>query len=145
MRLLLKTKVNGHYQSVMARFDRQLFEALAPPVGQIEIVEFTGSQTGDRVHLRFLSPVKTDWISDIVAHGDDGQEAYFVDEGVKLPFPLAEWRHRHVVRRLSEDESCIIDDITYKGVNAFFTLLLYPALFLGFFPRKRIYRKYFGS
>jgi len=36
----------------MAAFDRQLFEALKPPVGEMEIKEFTGSQKGDKVHIQ---------------------------------------------------------------------------------------------
>lgn len=144
MNLQLSTTVRGNYKAVMARFDRDLFEALKPKQGEMEIVEFTGSKKGDRVHLRFLSPVKADWVSLITEDGADDQQAYFVDEGETLPFPLKYWRHRHIVEKITADTSRIIDDITFKGPNALMTLLLYPAIFLGFYPRKRIYRSYFG-
>lgn len=145
MNLKIKTNVKGNYKSVMDRFDRDLFEALAPKQGEVEIVEFTGSKKGDRVHLRFLSPIKAEWVSLITADGVDENRAYFVDEGETLPFPLKYWRHQHIVEKVTEDTSCIIDDISFKGPNALVTLFLYPGIFLGFYPRKRIYRSYFGK
>ncbi len=145
MNIQLEARVKGNYRDIMAQFDRKLFEALAPKQGKMEIVEFTGSEEGDRVHIRFLSPIKADWISLITEDAVSDTEAYFVDEGVQLPFPLSFWRHKHIVRKITEDTSCIIDDITFRGPNALLTLLLYPAIYLGFYPRKRIYRKYFGE
>ncbi|MCB0581688.1 MAG: cyclase [Phaeodactylibacter sp.] len=145
MNIRLETKVKGNYKEVMARFDRKLFEALAPRQGEMEIVEFTGSKKGDRVHIRFLKPLKADWVSVITGDEVNEQEAYFIDEGVQLPFPLSFWRHRHIVRKMTEDTSCIVDDITFRGPNPVVTWLLYPVIFLGFYPRKRIYRNYFGA
>ena len=145
MNIQIKTIVRGNYRDVLARFDRDLFEALAPPFPPMEIVEFTGSRKGDKVHIRFTGPVKVEWVSRITEEEANDAEAWFTDEGVQLPFPLSYWRHRHVVRKVTEDTSCIIDDITYRGRNALFSLLLYPALYLGFYPRKQIYRAYFGK
>lgn len=145
MNIQLKTKVDGNYKDVMAKFDRHLFEALKPKNAKMEIVEFTGSKKGDRVHLQFLSPIKTEWISEITEDGENEKISYFIDEGVKLPFPLSFWRHRHVVEKISEDESYIIDDMTYRGINSLFTILLYPALYIAFYPRKKIYKSYFKS
>ena len=145
MKLLLKSKVKGHYKKVMQAFDRNLFEALKPPIGRMEILEFTGSEKGDRVHVQFLSPVKTEWISDIIEHGSNDKRAWFVDRGIKLPWPLETWEHRHIVERVDEDHSMIIDDITFTGSNLFLSLLLYPAIFLGFYPRKKIYQQYFKN
>lgn len=144
MRIQISTEVNGHYQAIMERFDRDLFEALAPPAGLMEIVEFTGSKAGDRVHIRFLQPVRMDWVSEITEDGSNEEEAYFIDEGVQLPFPLAYWRHKHIVRKLTEDTSLIIDDISFRGRNRIWTTLLYPAIYAGFAPRKGIYRQYFN-
>jgi len=81
MNLTLKTQVKGNYRKVMERFDLQLFEALKPPVGKMEIVEFTGSKKGDRVHLRFVSPIKAEWISDIIKDDINEERAIFVDVG----------------------------------------------------------------
>jgi ligand-binding SRPBCC domain-containing protein len=143
MKLVLKTKVQGYYLDVMEAFDRQLFEALAPPIGKLEIVEFTGSKTGDVVHLRFLSPIKAEWISDITDHGQDKKSTFFIDEGRVLPPGLKYWKHRHIVEKIDDKSSMIVDDITYEGINSVLTYLMYPALFFSFYPRKMIYRKYF--
>jgi len=143
MNIQLKTKVEGNYKKIMKRFDRQLFEALKPKNANMEIVEFTGSKKGDLVHLKFLSPIKTEWISEIIEDGEDEEVSYFIDKGVKLPFPLSYWQHKHIVQKITEDSSYIIDDMTFKGSNFLFTLVLYPALYIAFYPRKKIYKSYF--
>jgi ligand-binding SRPBCC domain-containing protein len=145
MNIQLKTKVDGNYQDIMRLFDRNLFEALKPKNAKMEIVTFTGSKKGDKVHLRFLSPIKAEWISEITEDGENEKEAYFIDEGVKLPFPLSSWKHKHVVRKITENSSYIIDDMTFEGINSFFTLFLYPALYIAFYPRKSIYKSYFKA
>ena len=107
MNIKFETKVKGNYKSIMDRFDRNLFEALIPKQGDMEIIEFTGSKKGDRVHLRFKSPIKADWVSDITEDGINEQEAYFIDEGVKLPFPLSYWKHQHIVKKIDEHYSLL--------------------------------------
>lgn len=143
MNVILKAKVAGNYKDVMEAFDRDLFEALKPSVGKMEIMEFTGSKKGDRVHMKFIRPIKAQWISDIVEDEVTDTRAWFVDVGVKLPWPLATWKHRHIVEKIDNNNSMIIDDMTFTGTNFIFTLLLYPAIFIGFYPRKKIYQKYF--
>ncbi len=145
MNVILKSPVKGNYKTVMAAFDRNLFEALKPPQGEMEIVEFTGSKKGDKVHMQFISPVKAEWISDIVEDGISEKQAWFKDVGVKLPWPLATWTHRHIVEKVDENNSVIIDDMTFTGTNPLLSLLLYPAIFLGFYPRKKVYREYFNN
>ena len=145
MNICLKAKVKGHYKTVMQKFDRELFELLAPKNAPMKIKKFTGSKKGDLVHIHFKSPINTDWISDIVEDGANEKEAWFIDEGRKLPFPLKYWRHKHIVRKIDEEHSVIIDDITFQGPNFIMDRLLYPAIYLGFKPRKRIYQDYFGK
>lgn len=128
----------------MKRFDRSLFEALSPKSAKMEIVEFTGSEKGDSVHVRFTFPFKADWKSDIVEHGSNNEEAWFIDKGTTMPFGLGYWHHKHVVRRIEDNVSEIVDDITFKGKNALLTLILYPVFYLGFSPRAGIYKSYFG-
>ena len=103
MNIQLKTKVEGNYKDIMNRFDRNLFEALKPKNAKMEIVEFTGSKKGDKVHLRFLSPIKAEWISVITEDGENEKEAYFIDEGTQLPFPISSWRHKHIVQKITEE------------------------------------------
>ena len=141
----LKTEVNGNYRDIMNQFDRDLFEALEPPIGKLEIVEFTGSKTGDLVHLRFLWPLKAEWISRITDHGETDNEAYFVDEGQTLPPGLSYWRHEHIVRKIDSQRSLIIDKMHFRSYFILLSYLLYPFLYLTFYPRKKQYKSYFGN
>jgi ligand-binding SRPBCC domain-containing protein len=89
--------------------------------------------------------MKAEWISDITEAETNEREAYFVDEGQTLPPPLRYWKHRHIVRKIDGQSSLIIDDISYETQNRLLDLLLYPLLWLAFFPRKFVYRRYFGD
>ena len=142
MKIILKTKVPGNYRKLMERFDRELFEALKPPVG-MEIQEFTGSKKGDQVVLKFTFPAKFTWQSDIVEDGYNEKRAWFIDVGIVLPWPLKTWRHEHIVERIDEENSYIIDHITYTCGNAILTAAARPFLFGAFYPRKKIYQTYF--
>lgn len=145
MNITLKTKVSGNFKEVMAAFDLKLFEALKPPVGEMEIVQFTGSRKGDKVHLRFKKPIKAEWISEIVEDQITDDRAWFTDVGTIIPWPLASWTHHHIVEKIDQNHSLVIDDMTFTGKNFFLTLLLYPAILVGFLPRKRIYMQYFDA
>lgn len=143
MNITLKSPVKGNYKKVMAAFDLALFEALKPTYGNMEIAAFTGSKKGDKVHMKFHKPIQAEWVSHITEDGETDQCAWFIDVGVQLPWPLATWTHRHSVEKIDEDNSMIVDDMTFTGKNFLLTLLLYPSLFLGFYPRKKVYRAYF--
>lgn len=143
--ILLETIVKGDHIEVMEQFDQKLFEALSPKQAKIELITFTGSKKGDRVHVRFISPFKADWTSNITADYQDEKQAYFIDEGDLMPFGLAYWKHIHRVERIDDTTCKIVDDINYKAKNALLTLLLYPVFLIGFYPRKKVYRAYFGK
>jgi len=140
MRLHLKTQVSQDYQKVWAQFDEKLFLALNPPLMPVKLVRFDGCQKGDEVHLQF--PFGMKWVSQIVEQGSDEQQHYFIDEGIQLPFPLKYWHHEH--RILKKESHCVIeDDITYTTAYKWLDILLYPILYVQFWYRKPIYRRYF--
>ncbi|NND31728.1 MAG: hypothetical protein HKN76_03990 [Saprospiraceae bacterium] len=145
MKLRFETIVDGYYKDVMHRFDRKLFEALKPPLVDFEVVSFTGSKTGDHVHLKFGGLVSFEWVSEIIDHGTNAEATYFIDQGTKLPFPLKSWHHQHIVEKISSNQSKIVDDIDFKASNRILTVLIYPMLYLGFKPRSKIYKRYFSS
>ncbi len=144
MNIKFETLVDGHYKDIMKRFDRSLFEALAPPLIPFKILKFTGSQTGDVVHLQFGGLINTEWVSEITDHGSNDSETYFIDEGTKLPFPLSTWKHRHIVKKIEANKSLIIDDINYQAKNGLLTRLIYPMLYAGFKNRGKIYQRFFN-
>jgi len=145
MNFILKTKVNGNYLKVMEGFDRKLFEALKPKGAKMEIIRFTGSKTGDIVELKFLRPIKSTWISTITSHDSDEKQTYFIDEGVQLPFPLKTWKHKHIVEHIDDENSYIIDVISFSSGLKLLDILMYLPLVLSFYPRKRVYRSYFST
>ncbi len=146
MHLRITTPVAGNYLEIMARFDQSLFEALKPPFGKVELVRFDGSVTGDRVHIRLFLPLVApqDWISEITDHGQNEQEAWFLDEGKTLPFFLSYWKHRHVVLNKG-DHALIVDDITFLGNEWLPSWMLYPVLWMQFAARKSVYQRIFGK
>ncbi|WKV13787.1 hypothetical protein [Marivirga harenae] len=146
MHLRLKTKVNQDFLSVKSGFDEKLFLSLNPPFPPVNLKEFGGCETGDRVHLELnFIFFKQDWISKITFDNTSDSVFEFVDEGIKLPFFLKSWKHHHVVEKIDENESSIIDDIEFKSPSILMDYLLKPVLWLQFAYRKPIYKKIFQA
>ena len=146
MKINIRTKVKGNYREVMARFDRDLFEALTPPGASVELARFDGSKKGDVVHLKMklLGFIKDEWISEITKEGHTDRRAWFTDEGTRLPFFLTYWQHNHIVE--NHGENCVIfDQISFAGPWHVFDLFLYPVLYAQFAWRKPVYRRIFGK
>jgi ligand-binding SRPBCC domain-containing protein len=146
MHILIKTPVERHYKEVLQDFDEELFKELAPPGVPFKLLRFDGSKKGDEVHLQIgAGPFKQVWIALIVEDGETEEEAFFIDEGKQLPFPLAYWQHRHRVRKRPEGGSEIIDDITFRTRWRLLDPFVYPFLWLQFWYRRPIYRRVFGA
>ncbi|REG86311.1 SRPBCC family protein [Algoriphagus antarcticus] len=144
MKINLSTKVNQNYLSVKNGFDETLFTKLSPPFPPVKLARFDGSEIGDLVslELNFLL-FKQQWTSEITESKTTDAEYYFVDEGVKLPFFLKKWRHKHRIINLG-DQAEIKDEVEFSGPFGLATLLLYPAIYLQFLYRKPIYRRIFS-
>lgn len=143
MRIILKTRVNKNFRDVFQAFDIKLFMKLKPPFTGLIVNRFDGCKKGDIVDISVSIPgVKQNWISEIIDNNMTENEAYFTDEGKKLPFPLKKWHHLHKIEK-SIDSSIIIDDISYKTGRYIIDLAIYPFLYLMFYCRKPVYRKYF--
>lgn len=149
MRIEIRTRVKSDINVVFAGFNRELFEALTPPLMRVAVLRFDGCQKGDVVELelRIFGLIRQRWRSDIVEDGCGDREIYFIDasERENLPFFLRKWRHEH---RIIADESgvgaWIVDRISYRapfGLN----WLLWPVLWLQFWYRKGVYRSFFGQ
>ena len=145
MKILLRSLVDCPFEQVVANFDRDLFEFLMPPAAVAELMCYEGSKPGNKVHLAFKIPWKADWISIIKESRKDERLYCFIDEGEKLPFGLKKWRHHHQVRWLTENQTEIIDLMHFSTGFWLMDLLAWPVLFLSFFPRKRLYKKYFRN
>jgi len=144
MRLKIVTQVEQSIEEVFEGFDKRLFLKLSPPFPKVKLQRFDGCQTNDRViiELNFIF-FKQIWESHITESKTTTEEIYFIDKGVKLPFFLKFWEHKHIIQR-KEGKTFIIDDIHYKAIGGFLgTLLFYPSLYLQFLYRKPIYKKTF--
>ncbi len=143
VRIQIATKVGASRDAVKAGFTKELFLSLNPPFPPVKLLEFGGCKTGDKVslELNFIF-FKQHWVSDIIEDNEDASGWYFVDKGIKLPFFLKRWQHRHVVKD-SPDGSLIIDDIHFSTGTILSDLFMYPLLFGQFLYRKPIYKKLF--
>ena len=143
MKILLRTIVDCPFEQVTGNFDRELFEFLLPPHFVATLVNYEGSKPGDKIHLAFKIPWRSDRISVIKEFENGSAYYYFIDVGEILPFGLKIWRHHHQVIQLIENKTEIIDFIYFSTRFWLLDLLAWPVLFASFFPRKRLYKQYF--
>jgi len=144
MKLILRTPVQQSYLQVWKGFDETLFRRLSPPFPPVRVVRFDGCLKGNTVELElnfFL--FKQLWTSKITAQQGNAEEVFFIDEGVKLPFFLSYWRHRHRIIKDGE-QTIIADEIEFRTPSVLTDYLFYPLLYGQFLYRKPIYRKVFS-
>lgn len=140
MKFEIATQVEQDYRSVWKGFNEDLFMALKPPLIPFKLLRFDGSNIGDEVHISIAG---MRWDAKIIDQQESDSEVYFVDEGLKLPFPLKKWQHKHRMLH-NEDGSCtIIDAIEYFTSNTFLDKLIYPAMYQQFAARQPVYKTYF--
>jgi ligand-binding SRPBCC domain-containing protein len=145
MHFQIRTAVQGSPRSVFARFNRTLFMALAPPGVRLHLYQFDEPiAVGGVVHLevKFFGLIRQEWYNRITAVELTDTQCAFVDEGERLPAPLRGWRHHHIIRQGSQGTE-IVDDITYHASNGLLSLLMLPAVYLQFWIRKPVYRRFF--
>jgi ligand-binding SRPBCC domain-containing protein len=143
MKLTIATPVNQTALEVWQGFDKDLFLKLSPPFPKVRLLQFDGSLKGDRVGLELNFGIfRQRWISDITENGETDEEIYFIDKGVKLPFFLKKWQHRHTIKKMPNG-SVIIDDIFFSTGLFILDLIMYPGLYLQFYFRKPVYREIF--
>ena len=143
MKLKIQTSVEKNYLQVWEGFTEDLFNQLSPPFPPVKVMQFDGCQKDDTVELElnFLL-FKQRWKSLITDQQSTNTEIFFLDEGVKLPFFLTFWKHRHRIIK-NGDSTIIADEIEFRTPTLLTNYLFYPLLWLQFAYRKPIYRKVF--
>ena len=143
MKIVIATSVSKNYLAVWKGFNASLFKKLNPPFPPVKLLRFDGSKKDDRVilELNFLV-FKQEWESLIIAHKEDKNEIYFIDEGVRLPFFLKTWQHKHRIIQF-KNSTIIIDEITFTAPYLVLNWFLYPVLWLQFMYRKPVYKNVF--
>lgn len=146
MNFKITTTVSTPFRQVFRLFTKELFIKLSPPFPRLKLLRFDGSNTQDHVavELDFLL-FKQEWESVIVEKKESKEEIYFVDEGIKLPFFLKKWKHKHRIIQKDNKQAEIIDEIEFETPFKPLDILLYPILYFQFAYRKPIYQKVFGK
>lgn len=143
MKIQVKTLVEQNLTAVKEGFTKELFLALNPPFPKVDLLQFDGCKKGDVVSLRLKFPFFSQvWTSDIVEDSESEEEWKFVDVGVKLPFFLKTWEHRHIVRKTNQGSE-IIDDIDFTTGTILTDFIMYPGLIVQFINRRPIYKRWF--
>ncbi len=126
-------------------FTQDLFISLNPPFPPVRLEQFDGCKTGDKValELNFLL-FKQKWVSEIVEDSEDSNSWYFIDQGIRLPFFLRSWSHKHLVK-VDGRGAQIVDDITFSTGTRITDMLMYPLLLGQFMYRKPIYKRMFDA
>jgi ligand-binding SRPBCC domain-containing protein len=144
-RIKITTQVNADVATVSKGFTEALFMQLSPPFPPVKLLRFDGCQTADEVIIQLNFILFTqEWHSLITGHNQSVNYFDFIDEGLKLPWPLKKWRHHHIVTQNDKEQTSITDDIHYRTSNWLMDMLIYPLLWLQFAYRKPIYRRVFG-
>ena len=144
MKLRFNTLVPCSKEKVKLGFNKELFLELTPPGVSVFLERFDGCSPGNEVHLQIGAiGFRQKWISQITDEVFNDKEWYFIDEGKVLPWPLKRWKHIHKVIAVGENQSEIVDDITYDTGNSMMNILMYPSLWLSFAVRPSRYKKFF--
>ena len=144
MKLLFKTSIHLPVEKVKEGFNQELFVYLSPPGIPFKLERFDGCSEGNEVHIQLgLKPLTQNWISLITSEVHNSQGWSFIDEGKVLPWPLSYWKHHHRVDKISESESLIVDDITFRCRPGFLTPLMKPFLWGVFCLRPKRYKTFF--
>lgn len=142
MRVLIETPIPKNFREVFSQFNRELFVKLKPPFINLVVERFDGCKKGHEVHLSISSGFSTNkWISLITDFHEDENEIYFIDKGTLIPPPIKTWTHKHSIKKISENECLVIDDIEFSTGNTLTDKIIYPALYAMFLLRKPIYKR----
>ncbi|MFA8300519.1 MAG: hypothetical protein ACEPOV_10180 [Hyphomicrobiales bacterium] len=141
MKLQISTLIQGNYMDIYKAFDKNLFNFLNPIKSLVTVKKFEGTSTGNRFHLKF--PLSQDWKGIITETKETDNYCYFTDEGLNLPFGLIQWRHRHWIIRLDDNESSITEDISFKCSSIFLNAIMYPFFWAVMYFRRFYYKRYF--
>lgn len=147
MKLKVEIPLKHNYKKVFQNFNKKLFSSLNPPWVKAKLARFDGNKKGNTVELELdFILFRQKWISKITEDHEGEDEIYFVDEGDQLPFFLKNWKHKHIIKKVNEGETIIVEDIKYSTpFGKIGDKLLYPLLYAQFAYRKPAYRKYFAK
>lgn len=139
----ISTSIQAPISHVKELFTANLLMRLSPAFPRVTLQRFDGCKKDDNVILEInLVFTKVTWSSLITEDKLTADEWFFIDQGVKMPFGLNYWQHKHRVKKINEESCEIIDEISFDTRNEFLNYLLFPFLWGMIFYRKPLYQKY---
>ena len=139
----ISTPIQAPISHVKDLFTADLLLRLSPPFPRVSLQRFDGCKKNDNVILVInLLFTKVTWSSLITEDALTTDEWYFIDQGVKMPFGLRYWQHKHRVKKINDVSCEIIDEISFDTRNEFLNYLLFSFLWGMIFYRKPFYKKY---
>jgi ligand-binding SRPBCC domain-containing protein len=142
LKFSLQTTINATIDEVWKQFDKELLEKLSPPCPLIRISTFDGCEVNDKVviDMNFLI-TKTSWSSLIIENQNSETEKYFIDQGIKMPFGLTHWKHKHGLKKSDDCTTIIIDTIEFNTNYLILDYILFPLFYGMILYRKPLYKK----
>ena len=142
MKINVKTfiQTDSDLVDVFNLFNKDMFYELTRNA-PVKPIRYDGDFVGAEIHLEMLFPWKDDWVSVITEKSESDHVCFFVDEGKKLPFNIAEWKHTHIIRNTHKGV-IIEDDIYFKSTNVIFDRFWWLSFMPQFLLRKRQYKNY---
>ncbi len=142
LKFSLQTTINATIDEVWKQFDKDLLEKLSPPFPIISISTFDGCEINDKVviDMNFLI-TKTSWSSLIIENQNSENEKFFVDQGIKMPFGLTYWKHKHGLIKKNSTTTIILDAIEFETPSIILDYILFPLFYGMILYRKPLYKK----
>lgn len=129
---------------VTRRFDRKLFDYLAPAFPKLKILRYDGQHRGDQIQLKVgFWPIFLPWDILIADSWDESDRWGFIDQGLRLPPPLTAWRHEHRVELQPDGTTAIIDNVGFRIGPLWLSRLCAPLIRKQFEARRPLYERYF--
>lgn len=141
------TRVEGTLPEIRGRFTEALFRFVIPPGTKIKFLDFGGCNPGNelRMELKLLGVLPQSWHNLITEMHEDARSWSFTDEGLQVPFPIRNWKHRHLVEQIEPGICLIRDQIRFSTSPKWLAFLMLPVLRLPFVLRKAKYQEFFRN
>ncbi|WP_416149592.1 SRPBCC family protein [Salipaludibacillus sp. HK11] len=135
-----KTEIQQPISDVWSFFQTNENLAAITAFPKINILGDINVFEGAIVHLQLdFIFIKLEWKGKITKVVD---EAYFMDEAEQLPFPFKSWKHVHAFKKITNDETRMIDRVEYEAyVPPFIANLVLKGMFA---DRKKQLKKKLG-
>ena len=133
---------NVEISNVIRSFHDGNFVHFLTALQPVKILNWDGIESGKEASFSFWF---FGWrIMKVVHEGYEAQDTYlhFIDKGLKLPFGLNDWNHRHIVK-VEGDNVIISDRVQMHSKSRAKLYFIYPIMIFPILIRKITYKIWF--